>query len=773
LGPFTSEDEEESTLYGEIQPPFALNGGKEDVNEEEHGIEDNDIKYACESLMKNDRVARAPVQTYCGKEKQKHFRVKSEYGEVTTALDRFGPGEESTIHNEPREEEPQDESTCKMASATNSRYGEVEQSQEDDQCQTPPDNFIEESGNIPKEAAISQAQIASSNGSNCDGEEIQRAIETIGRAIEDAILEKKPFEVSSLRMGPISFLSGTGSVHSVPKTLLSSDADEEKGISAPVEAIYRLPFIHGSFSATAPSLVYDLKWMRILRKLMPHSHASAVVEMQKTGSDEKMRVVKLMKWAGNNPVVAAYGTFLNSSLPESEMSMPTPTHSNRVVQKNSVNVTGDELHCPDRVVECAAPPLEWNVFLDPFIVEQIDSLIGQARTLRLQEDIDETNHEIIIQLSRLVQRMVISHGSVSQILSDVIGVSPAFLFSSITNALQETSNAGLEQVPEDQVYGEISSMQSVKWKESDSTILATKWLAIFATALYLGSQGQNKSLPTSIQEFERKIQPVGSSGAISNTNQILSGLLLCFGFPDSNSISVTACANPFGKSTRYIEQMLGAPLRVVLNLGSQHVPSRVWGKLVDYLRGNGVHVDAIGSFRGDVIRAIGDTVSAPVKQYHYFHSAGDVQKACHAGQIKQGDSVFFNAASLIATDQSLISVLVCGIDEFNDVVEFAEYAYPRSSLSPYPRNCNAILEDYKRKFNLKIGCYVHEFAVSSSMVDSMINFINIHSSVYDLGFAYGNINGLASTGPKGDGFAGQRFMGRQWDAKANPHVNIG
>jgi hypothetical protein len=195
----------------------------------------------------------------------------------------------------------------------------------------------------------------------------------------------------------------------------------------------------------------------------------------------------------------------------------------------------------------------------------------------------------------------------------------------------------------------------------------------------------------------------------------------------------------------------------------------VWAHLVDFLRESEILVESVASFDYKELRSIIEHVSAPVKQCSFFHSPGDLQKACHANEVKDGDYVFFNAASLISTDQDPLNVLVCGLDEFNDEVLFAEYAYSRVTvLSPSDRKCKTTIEDYKTKYRVNIGCYVQEHSVSSQSLDRLVDLFNRYSTIYNLGIAYGGINGKVLSGLKGDGFTKQRFMSGQWDPDAIP-----
>jgi hypothetical protein len=46
--------------------------------------------------------------------------------------------------------------------------------------------------------------------------------------------------------------------------------------SSRVTPVDRIPYIHGSYASAAPIFVYNTKWMRILRRLMPAGHADAM-----------------------------------------------------------------------------------------------------------------------------------------------------------------------------------------------------------------------------------------------------------------------------------------------------------------------------------------------------------------------------------------------------------------------------------------------------------------------------------------------------------------
>lgn len=105
---------------------------------------------------------------------------------------------------------------------------------------------------------------------------------------------------------------------------------------------------------------------------------------------------------------------------------------------------------------------------------------------------------------------------------------------------------------------------------------------------------------------------------------------------------------------------------------------------------------------------------------------------------------------------------------------FQPYAYSKNELwrKSGLTDCKATIADYKKYFDLNIGLYVQEFSIGPNELDSIIRFINDHQSIYNLGLAWGGINGVALKGVKGDGFWNQRYVGRNWAVDAAPNQNM-
>ncbi|KAL7471786.1 hypothetical protein ACHAXS_012099 [Conticribra weissflogii] len=261
------------------------------------------------------------------------------------------------------------------------------------------------------------------------------------------------------------------------------------------------------------------------------------------------------------------------------------------------------------------------------------------------------------------------------------------------------------------------------------------------------------------------------------------GIFMCLGLDDEDSFPIDKHAShKMAEDIQVISNILGEPLRLVLDLKSRRVPPRVWSRLIDNMRSRGLVVEGIGSFDIDELRVIGKGCSCPLTPILFFHSVGDLQRACHANEVKKGDTVYFNGGSLMWKRPTIMESAergCCGVIEtdIDDNVErrtdlphakspsapgnysFQPYAFPRSALSDWERvMCKSTIEDYQRHFNLKIGVYVQEFSVSPEALDALACFVNKYSDIYDLGLAFGGINGTAVTNVEGDGYWNQRYM---------------
>mmetsp|Transcript_30422 Transcript_30422/g.37159 ORF Transcript_30422/g.37159 Transcript_30422/m.37159 type:complete len:361 (-) Transcript_30422:209-1291(-) len=260
----------------------------------------------------------------------------------------------------------------------------------------------------------------------------------------------------------------------------------------------------------------------------------------------------------------------------------------------------------------------------------------------------------------------------------------------------------------------------------------------------------------------------------TSSSPSMCGLFLCLGMDDPKSRRVNHINDSMVKSIKIIENLLGEPLRVVLDLKSRRVPPRVWARLIENLRARGLIVEGLGSFDVAELRSISECCATPITQILFFHSAGDLQRACHAKEVKYGDTVYFNAGSLLWQKPNFVEIVGRGcttggsdkLDQ-NELFIIQPYAHPRQPAGRQVHKLSS-LQDYQRHYNLKIGLYVQEFSICEKALEVITKFINKHENIYNLGLAWGGLNGITITGMQGDGFWNQRFMGRNWDLEIGP-----
>jgi len=556
------------------------------------------------------------------------------------------------------------------------------------------------------------------------------------------------------------YLSRSQSSHSseVSKNSLkfkSESSDTDIGVDTCL--IRNVPYIHGSFSAAAPLMLNNSKWMSILSVLMPKAHASLLNIYRSSGNrssvtqsrnyrasqhSDKMSIDsnRIIKWAENNPVVAAYG-MLHSHYEENVEQLCnadpdniTEKHFKRVERSHFANVrslrrkkwkhfdsrsiSSDTYFEAEQSAEKKSrknckPALEWDVFLDPTLVREVDKAMDDFETLNdryrnenntiLYEDLMVANIEVDRQISRLLNRMMLAHGSTAQLLTEAVGVARRYNFSKVVEqgSSSRRVNVGenikigrnffccqtMTEIEYDDIFKEdgetlssehlfepiIESSYHQNYNNSDSSNIITntggifvdRWLALFASALKMGvgddnSHGNNMIEKKVDMDRTRSFRSRFLRGLSSNSidqnpeatltsmntfveaeakkNDILGppticGLFLCIGLDDPGSLRTDHAKSSMAESTTIIKQLLGESLRLILDLKSRNVPPRVWARLIDNLRSRGLEIDGLGSFDIEPLRPIGKLTSTPLTQIIFFHSAGDLQKACHANQV--------------------------------------------------------------------------------------------------------------------------------------------
>ncbi|CAJ1932471.1 unnamed protein product [Cylindrotheca closterium] len=466
--------------------------------------------------------------------------------------------------------------------------------------------------------------------------------------------------------------------------------------------IQKMPYAHGAYFGAAPFLLSNPHWISILRLLMPDVY----VEISR-------RVVtapasRLIHWAENNPVVAAY-----ASVHELEYGDSGQTH--------------------------AIPNLEWDVFLDPKLVQRVQIVLDERdkflvacrdgsssihpKSDRARQILSFYKRELDQRAMAMVDKMLIAHGNLTQLFLEQTGYVKNYNYSRVKRT-RRTLGGG---------------------------IYARQWMAVFAEAMKLGTcyieeeEGQQKNSTKGRSRKSKSLLDLAESkcpdSTMSESIRLLSKL--------------TKCEKPVG---------------LVLDVKSRHVPKHIWSVAIDTLRKAGIRVEGIASFFVEEIRDVSISCAEPVQELIFCHSAGDLQKACNEGRIRDGDSVFFNAGSLL-WDPSPDEVnrltnfdpneikSAYKIQSFGNVEETDE-----SSMSYY-----STLQMYKKRFNLRIGLYVQEFAIDEAAISILSQYFNDNTHMFDLGFAWGGINGITVGGIKPgrftatDGLWNQRHIGELWN----------
>jgi hypothetical protein len=397
------------------------------------------------------------------------------------------------------------------------------------------------------------------------------------------------------------------------------------------------------------------------------------------------------------------------------------------------------------------PNIEWDVFLDPVLVRRVNVvLLERAKFLRdtipgmaaaqplarpeFPPDLSQANRSILkyynTQLRKrckaLVDKMLIAHGNLTQLIVEQTGYMKQYNYSRVKRT-RRTLGGG---------------------------IYARQWMAVFAESLRIGLREETpSSSPSRDNDTSDKDEPI-------------------------SRLDELRCVDMSIKESVLVIQEIAKrddPIGLYLDLKSRHVPKLVWACVVDTLREAGVRVEGIGTFTDD-IRGISMYTIEPVPEVMFFHSAGDLQLACHEGRIQSGDICFFNAGSLLwnpATTSPYEVLCEALLSSFD--ADRAKQAY---CLMPHALPANqtssSTIEHYKKHYDLKIGLYVQEFAIDETAVSLLVNLVNDSAEIYDLGLSWGGVNGITIRGIKPDrvtstdGFWNQRYIGNLWNPTLFP-----
>ena len=501
--------------------------------------------------------------------------------------------------------------------------------------------------------------------------------------------------------------------------------------------IQRVPYFHGGGFGAAPFMLANPHWISVLRHLMPDVYVEISRRVQAPPH-------RLIHWAENNPVVAAY-------------------------------TTAHELE-----YQGSLPNMEWDVFLDPHLVNRVLVVLHERRTfllsvlpelptVRPMEQLPEFSQltaeqrnivqfyerELRKRVQLLVDTMLIAHGNLAQLALEQTGYFKHYNYSRVKRT-RRTLGGG---------------------------IYARRWMAVFAESLRIGVLRDNEtssSSPTNsnVPTTSRSTSPPGSS-------------LMDLGTSSCPNTSIAASVAIIKHVVKREE-----PFGLILDVKSRHVPPPVWACVVDCLYESGVRVEGVGAFCLDDIRSLRQHTVRPVRELLLFHSAGDLQQACHEKKIRYGDTVLFNAGSLLWTPNSEVAAgwtdtcqqlfTTFDAEATKQSYRVQPFALPSAAVEQRSYNHNdytindgwtgSTIEDYKRRYNLSIGMYLQEFAIDDAAANLLSQLVNDHPEIYDLGLAWGGVNGVTLRGIRPgrftdtSGFWNQRHVAAVWDSARGPPV---
>jgi len=365
----------------------------------------------------------------------------------------------------------------------------------------------------------------------------------------------------------------------VPMPPLSPGGDDK--LQIPVAQLNSVPYAHGGYASAAPLMLQDSKWMLILQHLMPDAHEDLMSLLKQPDesmpspdgrrrrsrgkinwTDDPLRV---MKWAENNPVVTAFGVISSKqgkpakvgrkkqggpgvcagspALNEwaKSLSKRSPGQSFRKKGQSRTSTNNMEENSAEDDPTARIPSIEWDVFLDPLLVKNVEQAMQQVENLSKSGDDNATivaEIEVDRQVSRLITRMMLAHGSTAQLLAEAIGMARGYNFSRVVKASEavrrDIGRKDWSSFPftcgrnEDATMDETYTIPSKpilfngepfasppRRNDSERTnsavkdartggVFAERWLVLFASALRLGMLNE-KSINNMIDEEKQKI----------------------------------------------------------------------------------------------------------------------------------------------------------------------------------------------------------------------------------------------------------------------------
>ncbi len=342
----------------------------------------------------------------------------------------------------------------------------------------------------------------------------------------------------------------------------------------------------------------------------------------------------------------------------------------------------------DRIENMKA--FEWDVFLD--------SDVTRAYSVAFTE---ETNRALD---RRLVDTMIIAHGNTKDTIDEALG-SPQY------NDVKRTRKTGM----------------------GGATTGA--WMDLFGRALRIATADNPDELMTKMRREARRTDEDDQSLYQTFERQM--------GFREV----IDLYKQTFGKET----------FSVLLDVKSRNAKPHILRKVIRELNRRGVHVYGVGTFTfseldnlDEVNQIVGGKDMGAAHGIKFFHGIGNLQTACTDGEVLEGDTVMFNAGSI------LDSVDWDADDPDTDDEEIEEII----------RN----LAEFKNAYRFHLGLYIQEGATDQRAARKITMFSNQHADIFDLGFGWGGISNDMGPVNEGDtGIGSQRWIPwNEWDEDKKP-----
>jgi hypothetical protein len=336
--------------------------------------------------------------------------------------------------------------------------------------------------------------------------------------------------------------------------------------------------------------------------------------------------------------------------------------------------------------------IEWDVWLDPDVINGYNVAVLMGKSAIEQQD------------KLLVDTMIIAHGNTKQtIIENKIGY-PQY------DPVKETAKS------------ELGGARS------------TAWMDLFGRTIRLATADD----PDKLMEEMR--------GEARHADEDDQSLYQTFEKKTPFNEVVELYKKTFGKET----------FSVLLDIKSQSAP-HVLRKLIRELNRRGVHVYGVGTFRFSELNELdqieqtvdGQEMGAP-RAIKFFHGIGNLQTACTDGEVFKGDSVMFNAGSILDS-----------VDWDADKPN-ADDAEIESIIQK--------LGEFKNTYGFQLGLYIQEGATDQRAAQKVTTFSNKHADIFDLGFSWGGIsNDMGPVTGGGTGMGAQEWVPwNEWDEDEEP-----